>query len=116
MFYVRVDWHCSINPVEGGWNDSVVFAICSLSLIGHPMGVWSSSILSKIFCVLGKVIFVMLLCRHVTFLCGRGGVYALGAVVANYRGDHQRRDLFLSLFLEVIQKSFLGCVLFWSLV
>ena len=39
--------------------------------------------------------------RHVTFLCGRGGVYALGAVVANYRGDHQRRDLFLSLFLEV---------------
>ena len=39
--------------------------------------------------------------RHVTFLCGRGGVYALGAVAANYRGDHQRRDLFLSLFLEV---------------
>lgn len=37
-----------------------------------------------------------------TFLCGRGGVYAVGAVVANYRGDHQRRDLFLSLFLEVI--------------
>ncbi|KAK9990295.1 hypothetical protein SO802_025280 [Lithocarpus litseifolius] len=42
--------------------------------------------------------------RHVTFLCGRGGVYALGAVVANYRGDHQRRDLFLSLFLEVAQE------------
>uniref|UniRef100_A0A2N9ETN2 LanC-like protein GCL1 n=1 Tax=Fagus sylvatica TaxID=28930 RepID=A0A2N9ETN2_FAGSY len=43
--------------------------------------------------------------RHVTFLCGRGGVYALGAVVANYRGDHQRRDLFLSLFLEVAQEK-----------
>ncbi|KAG2716688.1 hypothetical protein I3843_03G141100 [Carya illinoinensis] len=42
--------------------------------------------------------------RHVTFLCGRGGVYALGAVVANYRGDHQRRDLFSSLFLEVAQE------------
>ncbi|XP_075655484.1 lanC-like protein GCL1 [Castanea sativa] len=42
--------------------------------------------------------------RHVTFLCGRGGVYALGAVVAKYRVDHQRRDLFLSLFLEVAQE------------
>ncbi|KAB1200555.1 LanC-like protein GCL1 [Morella rubra] len=42
--------------------------------------------------------------RHVTFLCGRGGVYAVGAVVANYRGDHQRRDLFLSLFLELAQE------------
>ncbi|GKV18675.1 hypothetical protein SLEP1_g29019 [Rubroshorea leprosula] len=42
--------------------------------------------------------------RHVTFLCGKGGVYALGAVVANYMGDHQRRDLFLNLFLEVAQE------------
>ncbi|KAK9285393.1 hypothetical protein L1049_024585 [Liquidambar formosana] len=42
--------------------------------------------------------------RHVTFLCGRGGVYALGAVVANYMGDHQRRDSFLNLFLEVAQE------------
>ncbi|XP_077249903.1 GCR2-like 1 [Tasmannia lanceolata] len=41
--------------------------------------------------------------RHVTFLCGRAGVYALGAVVAKYRGDHQRRDLFLDLFVEVAQ-------------
>lgn len=39
--------------------------------------------------------------RHVTFLCGRGGVYALGAVVANIRGDHHKRDLFLDLFNEV---------------
>lgn len=39
--------------------------------------------------------------RHVTFLCGRGGVYALGAVVANYMGDLPKRDLFLGLFIEV---------------
>ncbi|GAV89609.1 LANC_like domain-containing protein [Cephalotus follicularis] len=42
--------------------------------------------------------------RHVTFLCGRGGIYALGAVVANYKGDHQRRDFFLNLFLELAQE------------
>ncbi|KAF5747344.1 GCR2-like 1 [Tripterygium wilfordii] len=43
--------------------------------------------------------------RHVTFLCGRGGVYALGAVVANYTRDQQSRDLFLNLFLEVAQEK-----------
>lgn len=37
-----------------------------------------------------------------TFLCGRGGLYALGAVVANYMGDLQKRDLFLGLFMEVM--------------
>uniref|UniRef100_A0A1D1YHD5 LanC-like protein 2 n=1 Tax=Anthurium amnicola TaxID=1678845 RepID=A0A1D1YHD5_9ARAE len=42
--------------------------------------------------------------RHVTFLCGRAGVYALGAVAANYRGDRQRRDFFVGLFLEVAQE------------
>ncbi|XP_062099939.1 lanC-like protein GCL1 [Humulus lupulus] len=42
--------------------------------------------------------------RHVTFLCGKGGVYALGAVVANCMGDHQRRDMYLNLFLEVAQE------------
>lgn len=36
-----------------------------------------------------------------TFLCGRGGVYALGAVVANYMGDLPKRDMFLGLFIEV---------------
>lgn len=40
-------------------------------------------------------------CRHVTFLCGRGGVYALGALVANYMGNNRKRDLFLGLFNEV---------------
>ncbi|KAF3439251.1 hypothetical protein FNV43_RR17527 [Rhamnella rubrinervis] len=42
--------------------------------------------------------------RHVTFLCGRGGVYALGAVVANYMGDHHKRDSYLNLFLQVAQE------------
>ncbi|KAK4256670.1 hypothetical protein QN277_006364 [Acacia crassicarpa] len=39
--------------------------------------------------------------RHVTFLCGRGGVYALGALVANCMGNNRKRDLFLGLFNEV---------------
>ena len=39
-----------------------------------------------------------------TFLCGKSGVYALGAVVANIMGHHQRRDFYLDLFLEVIAK------------
>ncbi|CAI9109531.1 OLC1v1009365C1 [Oldenlandia corymbosa var. corymbosa] len=39
--------------------------------------------------------------RHMTFLCGRGGVYALGAVAANYCRDQQRRDFYLDSFLEV---------------
>ncbi|XP_049372290.1 lanC-like protein GCL1 [Solanum verrucosum] len=42
--------------------------------------------------------------RHVTFLCGRGGVYALGAVAANYCGDQHKRDLYLNHFLEVAQE------------
>lgn len=42
--------------------------------------------------------------RHVTFLCGRGGIYALGAVAANYRKDRQKRDLYLDYFLEVAQE------------
>ncbi|KAK9949486.1 hypothetical protein M0R45_005004 [Rubus argutus] len=46
--------------------------------------------------------------RYVTFLCGRGGVYALGAVVANLIGDHERRDLYLNLFLEVAQEKALS--------
>ncbi|KAL5753389.1 hypothetical protein ACOSQ2_023896 [Xanthoceras sorbifolium] len=43
--------------------------------------------------------------RHVTFLCGRGGIYALGAVVANHKGDHHRRDFYLDLFLEMAQEK-----------
>ncbi|PHU00014.1 hypothetical protein BC332_29801 [Capsicum chinense] len=42
--------------------------------------------------------------RHVTFLCGKGGVYALGAVAANYRGDQYKGDLYLNHFLELAQE------------
>ncbi|XP_065874875.1 lanC-like protein GCL1 [Euphorbia lathyris] len=42
--------------------------------------------------------------RHVTFLYGGGGIYALGAVVANYIMDLQKRDFYLNLFLEVAQE------------
>lgn len=42
--------------------------------------------------------------RHLTFLCGKGGIYALGAVAASKMGDHQRRDHYLNLFLEVAQE------------
>ncbi|MED6134467.1 LanC-like protein gcl1 [Stylosanthes scabra] len=43
-------------------------------------------------------------CRHVTFLCGRVGAYALGAVVANYMGDLSKRHLFLGLFIELAKE------------
>ncbi|KAI3462090.1 hypothetical protein Pfo_018753 [Paulownia fortunei] len=43
-------------------------------------------------------------CRDVTFLCGRGGVYALGAVTANYCGDQKKRDFYLDCFLEMAQE------------
>ncbi|GLT33720.1 hypothetical protein SLA2020_082840 [Shorea laevis] len=53
----------------------------------------------------------LLLCAEVVETCAsvarassRGGVYALGAVVAKYMGDHHRRDFFLNLFLEVAQE------------
>ncbi|KAL3630212.1 LanC-like protein gcl1 [Castilleja foliolosa] len=42
--------------------------------------------------------------RHVTFLCGRGGVYAIGAIAANYSGDQKKRDLYLDHFLEMAQE------------
>lgn len=43
--------------------------------------------------------------RHVTFLHGQGGIYSLGAVVSNYKGDHQKRDMYLKLFLELAEDS-----------
>ncbi|XP_024974412.1 lanC-like protein GCL1 [Cynara cardunculus var. scolymus] len=42
--------------------------------------------------------------RYMTFLCGRGGIYALGAVVANLCGDHHRRNFYLGEFLELAQE------------
>ncbi|XP_021725618.1 lanC-like protein GCL1 [Chenopodium quinoa] len=43
--------------------------------------------------------------RLVTFLSGRGGIYALGAVIMNYMGDHQSCGHFLDMFIEVAQEK-----------
>lgn len=49
-----------------------------------------------------KIIFLFIFgTRHLTFLCGRGGIYALGAVAANYCRDQRKRALYLDKFLEV---------------
>ncbi|KAK1410682.1 hypothetical protein QVD17_37221 [Tagetes erecta] len=42
--------------------------------------------------------------RYMTFLCGRGGIYALGAVIANHCGDHHKRSFYLSEFRELAQE------------
>uniref|UniRef100_A0A7N0ZX13 Uncharacterized protein n=2 Tax=Kalanchoe fedtschenkoi TaxID=63787 RepID=A0A7N0ZX13_KALFE len=42
--------------------------------------------------------------RHLTFLCGRGGVYAMGAVIANYMGDARMREMYLDHFLQVARE------------
>jgi hypothetical protein len=39
--------------------------------------------------------------RDVTFLCGRAGVSALGAVAAKHTGDEQLLDYYLAQFREV---------------
>lgn len=39
--------------------------------------------------------------RNVTFLCGRAGVCAVGAVAAKYGGDDKLSDFYLSRFKEV---------------
>ncbi|KAK4485923.1 hypothetical protein RD792_008574 [Penstemon davidsonii] len=43
--------------------------------------------------------------RHVTFLCGRGGIYALGAITANYCRDQEKRDFYLDCFLEMAEEK-----------
>ncbi|KAI3794497.1 hypothetical protein L1987_37129 [Smallanthus sonchifolius] len=43
--------------------------------------------------------------RYMTFLCGRGGIYALGAVIANRCGDHRKRDFYLAEFMELAQEK-----------
>lgn len=50
--------------------------------------------------------------RHVTFICGRAGVCALGAVVAKNVGDEALLNHYLSSFREVT----LGYVLIFSLL
>lgn len=41
--------------------------------------------------------------RHVTFLYGQGGIFSLGAVFSYYKGDNQRRDMYLKLFLQLAE-------------
>ncbi|KAL8193961.1 hypothetical protein R6Q57_026203 [Mikania cordata] len=43
--------------------------------------------------------------RYMTFLCGRGGIYALGAVIANYCGDHHKRDFYIAEFMELAEEK-----------
>lgn len=40
-------------------------------------------------------------CSHVTFICGRAGVCALGAVIAKHAGDERLLDYYLRQFKEV---------------
>jgi len=52
-----------------------------------------------------KVILVLfanvLSCSRVTFICGRAGVCALGAVTAKHAGDEILFDYYLKQFKEV---------------
>ncbi|XP_023735540.1 lanC-like protein GCL1 isoform X2 [Lactuca sativa] len=41
---------------------------------------------------------------YTTFLCGKGGIYALGAVIANHCGDVNKRNFYLAEFLELAQE------------
>ncbi|KAK8527385.1 hypothetical protein V6N12_054598 [Hibiscus sabdariffa] len=47
---------------------------------------------------------------RVTFICGRAGVYALGAVVAKHSGDTSLQDHYLSKFKEHIGKDTISTV------
>lgn len=44
--------------------------------------------------------------REVTFICGRSGVCALGAVAAEYSGDEQLMNYYLNQFKGVLLFSF----------
>lgn len=43
--------------------------------------------------------------RHVTYLCGRGGIYALGAISSNYLGNQEKRELYVNRFLEMMSQE-----------
>lgn len=43
--------------------------------------------------------------RHVTFLSGKGGVYALGAVIMNCMEDYPSCGRFLDMFIEMAQEE-----------
>lgn len=43
--------------------------------------------------------------RDVTFICGRAGVCALGAVAAKYAGDERSLGYYMAQFKEVFDSS-----------
>ena len=45
--------------------------------------------------------FAILYIRNVTFICGRSGVCALGAVLAKQAGDQRLLDHYISQFKQV---------------
>lgn len=59
------------------------------------------SLKAEIFFFCNNIFLFIFGTRHLTFLCGRGGIYALGAVSANYCGDQRKRAVYLDKFLEV---------------
>lgn len=46
-------------------------------------------------------------CSRVTFLCGRAGVCALGAVIAKNTGDERLLNYYLGQFKEVFISAFI---------
>lgn len=49
--------------------------------------------------------------RHVTFICGRAGVCALGAVVAKHAGDEKLLKYYITQFKEVLSGFFIFPIL-----
>lgn len=45
------------------------------------------------------------MCRQITFICGRAGVCALGAVAAKHSGNDTQLHKYLQLFHEVISNT-----------
>jgi len=51
--------------------------------------------------------FELLVCRDVTFICGRAGVCALGAVAAKDAGDDESLRYYLAQFQQVLQFDYI---------
>lgn len=51
--------------------------------------------------------FELLVCRDVTFICGRAGVCALGAVAAKHAGDDESLRYYLAQFQQVLQFDYI---------
>lgn len=97
-------WSSKVGPNPAGY---LISAICCNSwrhlLVGSQRSGWDVSVLETHLVSMNDVAIIF---RHVTFLCGRAGVYAIGAVVAHYRNHRERRHLFLDLFVEVHSNTY----------